>query len=256
MTAIFKKELSSYFINPLGYVFVSVYLIASSLIFCFTTYKAKSYDTSKFFTLLIFAFIILIPLLTMRLFSEERKMRTEQLIMTSPVTITGMVFGKFLAAFTVFLGSLLVSIVNFIPLYAIAFAEREGNKYHYAHIGPVTAQIVGSFIGIVLIGAAFIAIGMFISAFFEDQLAAAITTIGVILFMVLVGYVNQLTDAEGNKIISVYAVRFVLDWISVLSRFGNFSYGIFDFASVLYYFSIAGVFIFMTVRVYDRRRWA
>ncbi len=256
MTAIYKKELSSYFINPLGYVFVCVYLVASSLIFCFTTYKAKSYDTSTFFTLLIFAFIILIPLLTMKLFSEERKMKTEQLIMTSPVTITGMVFGKFLAAFTVFVGSLLVSVVNFIPLYAIAFAERNGDPYAGTHIGPVTGQIVGSFIGIILIGAAFIAIGMFISAFFEDQLAAAITSIGVILFMVMIGYVNQLADAEGNKIISVYAIRFVLDWISVLSRFANFGYGIFDFASVLYYFSIAGIFIFLTVRVYDRRRWA
>ncbi len=256
MTAIYKKELSSYFINPLGYVFVCVYLVASSLIFCFTTYKAKSYDTSSFFSLLIIAFIILIPLLTMKLFSEEKKMKTEQLIMTSPVTITGMVLGKFFAAFTVFVGSLLVSVVNFIPLYAIALAERNGNPYAVSHIGPVTGQIVGSFIGIILIGAAFVAIGMFVSAFFEDQLAAAITSIGVILFMVMIGYVNQLTDAEGNKIISVYAVRFVLDWISVSSRFANFSYGIFDFASALYYFSIAGIFIFLTVRVYDRRRWA
>ncbi len=256
MTAIYKKELSSYFINPLGYVFVCVFLVVSSLIFCFTTYKAMSYDTSTYFTLLIFAFIILIPLLTMRLFSDERRMKTEQLIMTSPVTITGMVLGKFFAAFTVFAGSLLVSAVNFIPLYAIAFAERNGDPYHYAHIGPVTGQIVGSFIGILLIGAAFIAIGMFVSAFFVDQLAAAITSIGVILFMVVVGFANQLTDAQGNKIISVYAVRFVLDWISVLSRYANFGHGIFDFASVLYYFSIAGVFIFLTVRVYDRRRWA
>ncbi len=256
MTAIYKKELSSYFINPLGYVFVCVYLVVSSLIFCLTTYKAKSYDTSAFFSLLIIAFIILIPLLTMKLFSDERKLKTEQLIMTSPVTITGMVIGKFFAAFTVFAGSLLVSAINFIPLYSIAFAERNGSSYSNTHIGPVTGQIIGSFIGILLIGAAFIAIGMFVSAFFEDQLAAAITTIGVILFMVMIGEINQLTDAEGNKIISVYAIRFVLDWISVLSRFASFSYGIFDFTAVLYYFSIAGVFIFLTIRVYDRRRWA
>ncbi len=256
MTAIYKKELSSYFVNPLGYVFVSVYLVASALIFSYTTFKAKSYDTSSYFTLMLFAFIILIPLLTMRLFAEERKLKTEQLVMTSPVTITGMVFGKFLAAFTVFLGSVAVSLVNFIPLYSIAIRERAGEDYSVTHIGPVTGQIVGSFIGLVLIGAAFIAIGMFISAFFEDQLAAAIATIGVILFMVIIGYVNNMVDSDGNSIISVYAVRFVLDWISVLSRFGNFGYGIFDFAAIIYYFSIAGVFIFLTVRVYDRRRWA
>ena len=256
MTAVYKKELSSYFINPLGYVFVCVYLVASALIFGYTTFKMKSYDTSSFFTFLIFSFVILIPLLTMRLFSEEKKMKTEQLMMTAPVTITGMVLGKFLAAFTVFVGTLSVSLVNFIPLYAIAIRERAGAEYSTTHIGPVTGQIVGSFVGIILIGAAFIAIGMFVSAFFEDQLAAAITSIGVILFMVVIGFVNSMTDAEGNRIISVYAVRFVLDWVSVLSRFANFGYGIFDFASVLYYFSIAGVFIFLTIRVYDRRRWA
>ena len=100
MTAIYKKELSSYFTNPLGYVFVSVYLIASALIFSYTTFKAKSYDTSRYFSFMIMEFIILIPLLTMRLFSDERKMKTEQMILTAPVTITGMVFGKFLAAFT------------------------------------------------------------------------------------------------------------------------------------------------------------
>lgn len=256
MTAIYKKELKSYFINPLGYVFVTVYLAASALIFCFTTLKSKSYDTSSFFQIMIFAYIVLIPLLTMKLFSEERKMRTEQLLLTSPVTITGMVFGKFFAAFTVFLCALAVSLLNLIPLYSIAFAERAGQSYSSIHIGPVTGQIVGSYIGIILIGAAFIAIGMFISAFFEDQLAAAITTIGVILLTVVIGLVNSATDGEGHQIISVYAVRFVLDWISILSRFSNFGYGIFDFTAVLYYFSIAGVFIFLTIRVYDRRRWA
>lgn len=256
MTAIYKKELASYFQNPLGYVFVCVYLVASALIFSYTTFKVKSYDTSSFFVLMIYAFIILIPLLTMRLFAEERKMKTEQLIMTSPVTITGMVFGKFFSAFTVFIGSLFVSLVNFIPLYSIAIRERAGEDYLAMRIGPVTGQIIGSYIGIILIGAAFIAIGMFVSAFFEDQLAAAITTIGIILFMVIVGMVNNMTDSDGNRIISVYAIRFVLDWISVLSRFSNFGSGIFDLTSVLYYFSIAGVFIFLTVRVYDRRRWA
>lgn len=256
MIAIYKKELGSYFMNPLGYVFVSVYLVASSLIFCLTTYKAKSYDTSTFFMLMIFAFIVLIPLLTMRLFAEERKMKTEQLLLTSPITITGMVFGKFFAAFTVFLGSLTVSLVNFIPLYAIAFAERRGNEYSATSIGPETGQIIGSLIGIILIGAAFIAVGMFISSFFEDQLAAAITTIGVILAMVGIGFVNNITDAMGNQIISFYPVRFVIDWFSVLSRFSDFSVGKFNFSSILYYFSITGIFVFLTIRAYDRRRWS
>lgn len=256
MIATYKKELRSYFINPLGYVFVGVYLAASAIIFGMTTFKAKSYDTSAFFQYMIFAFIVLIPLLTMRLFSEERKMKTEQLILTAPVTLTGTVFGKFFAAFTVFAGSLLVSAINFIPLYSIAIRERAGDPYAYSHIGPVTGQVVGSFIGVLLIGAAFIAVGMFVSAFFEDQLAAAITTIGVLVVFVMIGFLNSATDAEGNRVISSYAVRFVLDWISVFSRYSSFGYGFFDFSALLYYLSISGIFIFLTVRVYDARRWA
>lgn len=255
MLAIYKKELRSYFINPIGYVFIGVFLAVSALLCCYTTLKVSSYNTSTYFTFLIMGFVILIPLLTMKLFSEERKMRTEQLIMTAPISITGTVLGKFFAAFTVFAGSLLVSCINFIPLYAIAIRERAGESYSSEHIGPVTSEIFGSLVGIILIGAAFIAIGMFISALTEDQLAAAIGTIGVILFMVIMGYVNVMTDGDGNHIIASYPVRFVIDWISVMSRFYNFSYGIFDFAAVLYYVSLASVFVFLTVRVYDRRRW-
>lgn len=255
MTAIYKKELRSYFINPIGYVFVGVFLAVAALLCTYTTLKSASYNTSAYFTFLIMSFIILIPLLTMKLFSEEKKLRTEQLILTSPVSITATVLGKFFAAFTVFAGSLLVSCVNFIPLYAIAIRERAGQSYSAVHIGPVTSEIIGSLIGIILIGAAFIAIGMFISSLTEDQLAAAIGTIAVILFMVIMGFVNTMTDASGNPIISSYAVRFVIDWISVLSRFYNFGYGIFDFSALIYYFSLCAVFVFLTVRVYDRRRW-
>jgi ABC-2 type transport system permease protein len=175
--------------------------------------------------------------------------------MTSPVSITGTVLGKFFAAFTVFLGSLALSCINFIPLYVIAARERGGEAYSELNVGPVTAEIIGSLIGIILIGAAFIAIGMFISSLTEDHLAAAIGTIGIILFMVIMGFVNSMTDSEGNQIISNYVLRFVIDWISVMSRFYNFGYGIFDFAALLYYLSLAGVFVFLTVRVYDKRRW-
>ena len=236
-------------------MFVGVFLAVAALLCCYTTIKANSYSTADYFTFLIMAFIILIPLLTMRLFSEERKLRTEQLLMTSPISIFSMVFGKYLAAFTVFFGSLAVSCLNFIPLYLIAARERGGEAYSEINVGPVTAEIVGSLIGIILIGAAFIAIGMFISSLTEDHLAAAIGTIGIILFMVIMGYVNVMTDADGNQIISSYFVRSVIDWISVMSRFYNFGYGIFDFAALLYYVSLAGVFVFLTVRVYDKRRW-
>jgi ABC-2 type transport system permease protein len=246
MLAIYCKELRSYFINAVGYVYSGIFLALAALLCCFTTLKASSYSTSSYFTYMIFALVVLIPLLTMRLFAEERKLRTEQLLLTAPVTLTGMVLGKFFAAFTLFVSTVIVSCINFFPLYAIAVVERNGS-YSTTHVGPATAEIVGRTIGLILIGAAFIAIGLFISALSENQLSAAVITIAVLLCTVVLSMANQY--------INVYAIRFVLDWICILGRYANFSYGMFDWSALLYYISITSVFLFLTIRVYDRRRW-
>lgn len=247
MFAIYKKELRSYFINAIGYVFVGVFLAAAAVLCCYTTLGSQSYDTSSYFTALIFAFIILIPLLTMKLFAEEKKLRTEQLLLTAPVSIWEMVMGKFLAAFTLFSGAMLVSCINFFPLYSYARAERAEATYSELHVGPVTAEIISCLIGVILIGAAFIAIGLFVSSLTENQLAAAVVTITIIFVMLVLDMVNQYID--------VYAIRFVISWICVISRFANFTSGILDFSSILYYLSITGVFLLLTARVYDKRRW-
>ena len=247
MFAIYKKELRSFFITPIGYIYTGAFLGLAALICCYTTLLSTSYDTTSYFTVMMFAMGILIPLLTMRLFAEEKKLRTEQLLLTAPVTITGMVMGKFLAALTVFGGSLLTSCINFIPIYAVANAERAGQSYEYYHIGPVTGQLIGNLVGLLLIGAAFIALGTFISALTENQLAAAVITISVIALMLGLGLINNLID--------VYWIRAVLSWISIYSRFGNFQNGLFDFAAILYYASICFIFVFLTIRVYEKRRW-
>jgi ABC-2 type transport system permease protein len=246
MLAIYCKELRSYFINAVGYVYSGIFLALAALLCCFTTLKASSYSTSSYFTYMIFALVVLIPLLTMRLFAEERKLRTEQLLLTAPVTLTGMVLGKFFAAFTLFVSTVIISCINFFPLYAIAVVERNGS-YSTTHVGPATAEIVGRTIGLILIGAAFIAIGLFISALAENQLSAAVVTIAVLICTVVLSMANQY--------INNYAIRFVLDWICILSRYANFSYGMFDWSALLYYISITSVFLFLTIRVYDRRRW-
>jgi ABC-2 type transport system permease protein len=246
MLAIYCKELRSYFINAVGYVYSGIFLALAALLCCFTTLKASSYGTSTYFTYMIFALVVLIPLLTMRLFAEERKLRTEQLLLTAPVTLTGMVLGKFFAAFTLFVSTVIISCINFFPLYAIAVVERNGS-YSTTHVGPATAEIVGRTIGLILIGAAFIAIGLFISALAENQLSAAVVTIAVLICTVVLSMANQY--------INNYAIRFVLDWICILSRYANFSYGMFDWSALLYYISITSVFLFLTIRVYDRRRW-
>lgn len=247
MFAIYKKELRSYFVNPHGYVFAGIFLVLSSLVFSYTTLLSQSYDTSLYFMVMVFAYTVLMPLLTMRLFTEEKKLRTEQLLLTAPVTITGMVTGKFLAAFTLYFSCTLLSCINFIPLYAIAAAERGNLSYDTTHIGPVTPQIIGCLIGIILIGAAFIAIGTFISSLTENQLAAAIITIAVLISLVAIGLFTSIID--------IYWLRMVISWISVFSRFGNFSAGVFDVASLIYFLSLTFVFLFLTVRVYEKRRY-
>jgi ABC-2 type transport system permease protein len=184
----------------------------------------------------------------MRLFAEERKLRTEQLLLTAPVTITSMVLGKFFAAMTLFSSGVLVSCINFLPLYVIGDIEREGLEYSNQPIGPVSAQIFGSILGILLLGAAFIAVGMFISSLTENQLAAAIITVSIIAVMLLLNVVNGYVE--------VYAIRFIISWVCFLSRYAPFQLGRFDPSALLYFLSVAGIFLFLTARVYDKRRWS
>ncbi|MBQ9750646.1 MAG: ABC transporter [Clostridia bacterium] len=247
MLAIYKKELRSYFTNPLGFVFVGIFLAVSALLFSYTTFLSKTYDTSSYFLLMIFVLVLLLPLLTMRLFAEEKKLRTEQLLLTAPISLTGMVLGKFFAAFTMFFGCMLVSCINFIPLYVIAAAERGNLSYATTYVGPVTAQIVGSMIAIVLIGAAFIALGTLVSTLTENQLAAAIITMAAIFGLIFTSLISSF--------VPVVWIRTALNWISVLGRFTNLSNGVFDIAAVVYYLSLTFVFLFLTVRVYEKRRW-
>lgn len=248
MIAIYKKELRSYFINPIGYIFCGIFLALAAVLCCYTTVLSSSYNGTTYFLYMMFALAVLIPLLTMRTFAEERKMRTEQLLLTAPVSITGVVMGKFLAAFTLFGGSALVSCLNFIPIYAVAAAERGAQEYQTYHVGPVTAQLIGCLIALLLLGAAFIAIGTFISALTENQLAAAVLTIATLVVLLGISVFNSSIDASW--------LRTVLSWVSVYSRFAAFMNGVFDFAAALYYLSLTFVFLFLTVRVYEKRRWA
>ena len=247
MFAIFKKELRSFFITPIGYIYTGAFLGLAALICCYTTILSSSYDTSTYFTIMMFAMGILIPLLTMRLFAEERKLRTEQLLLTAPVTITGMVMGKFCAALSLFLGCVGVSLINLIPLYVIAARERVNMGHDTTYVGPVTSEIVGCLIGLILIGAAFIAIGTLISSLCENQLAAAVITMAVVVSFIGIGIFASFID--------LYEIRLVLSWISITGRFNNFAKGVFDIGAAIYFASLIFVFLFLTVRVYEKRRW-
>lgn len=255
MLAIYKKEMRSYFINPVGYVFIGVFLALSAALCCYTTLQSNTYSTASYYYWLILCMIIIIPLLTMRTFSEERKMRTEQMLMTAPISITGMVMGKFLAAMSIFGGCLAVSCVNLIPLYIIGKQETAASDGET--IGPVTPEIIGSLLGVLLVGAVFISIGILISSMTENQLSAAVVTIAVLAVMLILNMINSVgSEEEGTRLINNYVIRYCIDWVSVVSRFSNFQYGILDWSAVLYYVSVTFIAIYLTVRVYERRRWA
>ena len=235
MFAIYKKELRSYFTTPIGYVFFTVFLAIAAVLCCFTTIKTDSPTTnvSTYFTALLFVLVVIVPLLTMKLFAEEKKMRTEQLLLTAPVSITSMVCAKFFAALTLYAAALLLTTFNVVPLFIFA--------------DPELGIIIGNYVAIFLVGAAFIAIGVFMSSLTENQLAAAVSTTAVLLALLAISFANAAIDS--------YAIRFILSWISIYSRYGAFTYGIFDYVAVLYYVSICFVFCYLTVRIYEQRRW-
>ncbi len=234
MSAIYKKEMRTYFTTPIGYVFIAVFLAVSGFLFAMSTYQSQTSDVSGFFSLMIFGYIVIIPLLTMRSFADERKTRTEQLLMTAPVSITGMIMAKFLAAFTMFAGSVFVSCLYYIPL------------FNYGE--PNVGRAVGCLIAMLLIGMCFISVGIFVSTLTESSVTAAIGSMAILVCFAAIALFNGLIDS--------YVIRSILNWLSVYSRYVNFTYGIFDVAAAVYYFSISAIFLFLAVRVYERRRYA
>ena len=233
MFAIYKKELHSYFTNPIGYIFIAVFLAISGAAFALTTLYQMTSDITNYYTIMMMAYAVLLPLLTMKQFSEERKQRTEQLILTSPVRLTSFVCGKFLAAFTIFASSQIVATLAFFIL------------GHYARVK--VAVLLGSTFGLLLLGMAFIAIGVFVSSLTENQLAAAIGTIAILLVFLLIGMLDVLFQ-------NVYVIRFLIDCLSVWNRFADFTQGVFSIPALVYYLSITAVFMALTVYVYSRRR--
>ncbi len=233
MFAVYKRELQAYFKTPIGYVFCAIFLALSGAVFAYTTLFSMRADVSSYFTYMLFLFVILVPLLTMKLFSEERKQKTEQMLLTAPLSIFGMVMGKFLAAYTLFAGCMLFSSLSFLIL---------------TLYGKILASVLlGNILAILLLGMTFVSVGLFVSALTENQLAAAIGTVSILLVFLLISLLNTLIPA--------YWLRFILSTVSVFSRFQNFTQGVFDISALIYYLSVSAAFLFLTMRVYDRRRW-
>lgn len=224
----------SYFTGTIGYVFLVLFLAVAGLAFCYTTLFSMSAEVGSFYIIMMIFSAIALPLLTMKSFSEERKSKIEQLLLTAPVSLGSMVLGKFLAAYTMFAGATIFSSLYFLILYRYAFIQ--------------VGVLLGNIIALLLVGFVFIAIGLFVSALTENQLAAAVGTIAIIMAFLLIGLINTFLPAS-------YWLRYVFDSVSIFTRFQTFANGYFDLSTVIYYVSMGGIFLYLTYRVYDRRRF-
>ncbi|MBQ7794447.1 MAG: ABC transporter permease [Clostridia bacterium] len=185
MRAIFKREADAYFHSMLGYVFLTLFLLLAGVMFFFNNLMSMSASMTGFFSNMISWSIFILPILTMRLFAEDRKTKTEQLLLTAPVSIPEIVLGKFFGAMWVFLCAMLVFV--FFPIVMNFYGSV-----------PV-AETISCFIGFILFGAAIISIGAFMSAITESQIIAAISTYAV---MLVVMFMTSAASSVGRELLS------------------------------------------------------
>ncbi len=244
MLAIYKKEMRSYFTTATGYIFLAIALIISSFVFSVSTILASTptSDTSSYFSIILFVMIVFLPILTMRSFSEERRTKTEQLLLTSPNSIFSLVIGKFLSAFTMYIIYLALSALNFITLFVFT---PDGAA------PPNDDMIIGNFIALILLGMCFIAIGIFVSTLTENMFASAVITVGILFGLLVINGTSTLLNAD-----NLYLFRYIINWFSPFARFDAFVYGYFDVGALIYYLSVTGIFLFLSERVFQARRLA
>lgn len=286
MLAIYKKELRAYFNSIIGWLFIAFFLAFIGIYFFLDNlyYGYTHFGYSLYSVALIF--ILLVPMITMRIMAEENKQKTDQLLFTSPVSVEKIIIGKFLAVISVF--GIVMLITCAYPLIMSAFGE--------VNLLMNYAAILGFF----LLGCAYLSIGTFISALTESQAFAAVLTFIVVLVTYLMDGIASLFSTSArtawlvfafllflvavltwvqmkNKLVTglffvisqgamagIYFLKptmlegsivSVFNWFSVEARYDDFVNGIFNVSSVVYYISVVVLFIFLTVQAIKKRRW-
>ncbi len=286
MTAIIKKELRTYFSSWIGYIYLLILVGLTGVYFSLANVLALSPSYHNVLSGTSFIFLIITPLLTMRLFAEEARQKTDQLLFTAPLSVTEIVVGKFIAAFVLFMTAMVITML--FPL----MLSRYG-------ILP-TNQIAGAFIGYILLVACFIALGMFMSLLTDNQIIAAVSTFAVLFLLfimdsiansmpvdttsslVFVGLLiialsalvydstknifaglivavlglgaSVITYVVNNLIFDGIIVK-VLQWLSLMTRFNNFMSGILNLSDICYYLTFIIAFLFLSVNLIEKRRW-
>lgn len=247
--AITRKELEQYFASPIAYVVIALFMLLSGYFFyIFLTLYVERVAMSgqmgggqdmdlvqsvmrPFFGNSSFFFLIFLPMLTMRLFAEEKKQGTYELLMTSPITVPQLVLGKFLGVVSVLASMLLL--LGLFPAILFYF----GN--------PDAGPILTGFLGLLLLGSAFVAVGIFCSSITENQIVAAV--LGFV-FLIVFWIINWLTRSEAwyGKL---------AQYISIYQRFDDFTQGVLNLKDVFYYLSFAFFGLFVTGIVLQSQRW-
>ena len=233
MLSIWKRELQGYFYTPIGYVFMGVFLTLSSVIFFLTIMQSRSSDLLTFIGTMSYLWMLLCPVLTMRLLAEEKQKRTDQLLLTSPVSLPGIVLGKYLAAVTIMALTVLLTGL-FVLIVGL-----------YGQVYP--GELLVGYLGFVLQGCAFIALDLFISGCTSNQVTAVVAAFGANFVLWMLDLIQS-------------AIR--IDWVNSLPSFFSlyertepFLMGQFSFASVGYDVFFALAFILLAIHQMDARRY-
>lgn len=233
MSAIFKREFKSYFTSPLGYVFLAIFLFFEGLFFV-SLFSYGSPNNEIIFPSLSMVVVLVTPVLTMRLLSEERRQKIDQALLTAPVTVADIVLGKFLAA---------------LAVYALAFSPVILFELIVTLISaPNWLIFLNSWLGAMLIGAALIAIGMFISALTESPIISCILTLIAFLLLMVLPSLASLTG--------ITWLQAAAEKIAFVNLFNSFATSIFRVVDVIYLLSVIAVFVFVSIRAVERRRYS
>lgn len=235
MGAVFRRELRSFFINPIGYVVLAVMFCISGYFFFLYNLSANNADLTTVYVKLFSVVMLALPFLTMRLFSEEKRQKSDQALLTAPVSLAGIVMGKFLATLLLYIIGLSITLV-----YAVVIA--------FGKAIPDWTMIISNYLGLALVGGLIITIGIFVSALTESQVIAAVGTLAVSMALMSVNMLGELFS-------KFRWIAEIMDFLSVSVRYSDFALGLIYYDNIFFFLSLQALFVFLTVRVLDKKRW-
>lgn len=231
---IYKKEMKSFFASPVAYIVIAMFLVISAYFFNIILFSTQEANFTLRFMSGNISIILLfmIPGLTMRLLTEEKKVGTIELLMTSPLKNADLVLGKFFSCLCLFAIMLGLTLVYIVILFLLGKPD----------FGPLCTI----YFGLLLLGSSFISIGVFGSSLTDNQIIAFVISLAMLLVFWLIGWLGSVTGPIGEKI---------FQQISILSHFESFSKGIIDLTDIFYYLAISFIFLFLSIRIIESRQW-